>query len=36
VLVYDYVDTAVPMLTRMAAKREKGYKALGYLMSHEA
>ena len=30
VIVYDYVDAAVPMLARMAAKRAKGYKALGY------
>ena len=29
VIVYDYVDRAVPVLARMAAKREKGYKALG-------
>lgn len=32
VIVYDYVDTAVPVLARMAAKREKGYKALGYVL----
>jgi hypothetical protein len=32
VIVYDYVDRAVPVLTRMAAKREKGYKALGYVL----
>ena len=32
VIVYDYVDVAVPVLARMAAKREKGYQALGYLI----
>jgi hypothetical protein len=31
VIVYDYVDRAAPVLARMAAKREKGYKALGYV-----
>ena len=30
VLVYDYVDGAVPVLARMAAKRRTGYRALGY------
>jgi superfamily II DNA or RNA helicase len=28
--VYDYVDSAVPMLGRMFEKRLRGYKALGY------
>ena len=32
VIVYDYVDGGVPVLARMAAKREKGYKVLGYLL----
>jgi superfamily II DNA or RNA helicase len=32
VIVYDYVDRAAPVLARMAAKREKGYKALGYVL----
>jgi len=32
VVVYDYVDRAVPVLARMAAKREKEYKALGYVL----
>jgi superfamily II DNA or RNA helicase len=32
VIVYDYVDRAVPVRARMAAKREKGYKALGYVL----
>jgi superfamily II DNA or RNA helicase len=31
VIVYDYVDRAVPVLARMAAKRETGYKSLGYV-----
>ncbi len=30
VVIYDYVDSAVPVLARMAAKRRKGYAALGY------
>jgi superfamily II DNA or RNA helicase len=30
VLVVDYVDEAVPLLARMAAKRRAGYRALGY------
>lgn len=30
VLVYDYVDGAVQVLARMAAKRRTGYRALGY------
>jgi superfamily II DNA or RNA helicase len=32
VLVYDYVDVAVPVLARMAAKRHAGYHALGYVV----
>jgi superfamily II DNA or RNA helicase len=30
VVVYDYVDAEVPVLARMAAKRQAGYRALGY------
>ncbi len=30
VLVYDYVDEAVPVLMRMARKRVRGYRNLGY------
>lgn len=32
VLVVDYVDGAVPVLARMAAKRRAGYRALGYTL----
>jgi superfamily II DNA or RNA helicase len=32
VIACDYVDRAVPLLARMAAKRGKGYKALGYVL----
>ena len=32
VLVVDYVDSAVPVLARMAAKRRTGYRALGYVL----
>jgi superfamily II DNA or RNA helicase len=34
VVIYDYVDELEPMLARMAAKREAGYKALGYEVAH--
>lgn len=30
VIVYDYVDRLVPTLTRMAERRFRGYRALGY------
>lgn len=30
VVVYDYADSAVPVLARMATKRQTGYRALGY------
>ncbi len=30
VVIYDYVDSDVSMLARMAAKREAGYRSLGY------
>ena len=30
VLVHDYVDRAVPTLTRMSEKRVRGYESLGY------
>ena len=30
VIVYDYVDKAVPTLTRMSVNRIKAYKGLGY------
>jgi len=30
VIVHDYVDVNVPVLARMAKKRETGYRALGY------
>jgi superfamily II DNA or RNA helicase len=33
VQVYDYVDTAVPMLSRMFEKRLKGYQMLGYVLA---
>lgn len=32
VLVVDYVDGAVPVLARMAARRRAGYRSLGYLL----
>jgi superfamily II DNA or RNA helicase len=30
VVIYDYVDSDEPLLAKMAAKRDAGYKALGY------
>jgi len=30
VWIYDYVDANEPMLVKMAAKREAGYRSLGY------
>ncbi|CAK0769972.1 hypothetical protein WCLP8_4450003 [uncultured Gammaproteobacteria bacterium] len=30
VVIYDYRDTRVPMLARMAERREAGYRSLGY------
>jgi len=30
VTIFDYVDRSLPMLERMFAKREKGYKTMGY------
>ncbi len=32
VRVYDYVDSEVPTLSRMFAKRVRGYKSLGYII----
>jgi hypothetical protein len=32
VIVYEHVDRPVPVLARMVAKRETGYKSLGYIM----
>ena len=34
VVIYDYVDEAEPMLVKMAAKRELGYRNLGYRTVH--
>lgn len=30
VIVFDYLDSTVPMLARMALKRQAGYRSLGY------
>lgn len=30
VVIYDYVDGAVPVLARMSGKRNRGYESLGY------
>jgi superfamily II DNA or RNA helicase len=35
VIVYDYVDEAVPVLKRMSEKRFRGYKSLGYSIGSE-
>ena len=34
VVIYDYVDRDEPMLAKMAVKREAGYRALGYDVTH--
>ncbi len=36
VIVYDYVNSGVAMLTRMALKRQSGYRSLGYELAPEA
>jgi superfamily II DNA or RNA helicase len=36
VIVYDYVDEAVPVLKRMSEKRIRGYKSLGYSIDAQA
>jgi hypothetical protein len=30
VIIYDYADMRVPVLARMAAKRQVSYQAIGY------
>jgi hypothetical protein len=34
VVIYDYVDAAEPLLAKMAERREAGYRALGYGVTH--
>lgn len=36
VIVYDYADVRVPVLARMATKRQAGYRSLGYEMTKDA
>lgn len=36
VIVFDYVDSGVPMLARMALKRQSGYRGLGYSIDNFA
>ncbi|HZS92792.1 MAG TPA: DEAD/DEAH box helicase family protein [Chloroflexota bacterium] len=36
VLIYDYVDGNEPLLAKMAARRDAGYRSLGYETSDEA
>ena len=31
-LVYDYVDEAIPIAQRMFARRQRGYRELGYIL----
>ena len=33
VLVYDYTDSVVPVLARMATRHGAGYRALGYVVT---
>jgi hypothetical protein len=30
VVIYDYLDEKIPMLSKMFAKRQRGYRAIGY------
>ena len=30
VIIYDYIDSSIPMFLKMAEKRTKGYEKLGY------
>jgi superfamily II DNA or RNA helicase len=34
VIIYDYVDSSLPMLQRMFQRRKKGYDALGYTITN--
>ena len=36
VIVFDYLDSSLPMLQRMYKKREKGYAAMGYSITEKA
>lgn len=36
VLVVDYVDSGVPVLARMAAKRRAGYRTIGYAIESQS
>lgn len=36
VVIYDYVDGNEPMLAKMAARREAGYRTLGYRAAKRA
>lgn len=36
VIVFDYLDSALPMLQRMYQKRAKGYVAMGYTITEKA
>lgn len=36
VIVFDYLDSSLPMLERMYKKRSKGYEALGYTVTEKA
>jgi len=35
VVVYDYLDSNVPVLARLAAKRRSGYQAIGYRLTSD-
>ena len=35
VIVFDYIDSLVPTLSRMAQKRQAGYRALGYTIDDQ-
>lgn len=35
VIIYDYVDEREPLLGKMSAKREAGYRSLGYAVAQD-
>ena len=35
-LIYDYVDSEVPILRKMFEKRLRGYSAIGYVLDDES
>ena len=36
VIIYDYVDNNIPMLSKMHERRKIGYRSLGYNISNDS